>query len=186
MRTPIAPPVTVTDARTMVDIRAMRAHPEDHCITSRQFTRFRNTRTALWLGVAAIIVLAVVSMFVGVTNVSFSAVVSGDPAAWHILTVSRLPRTAAVLLSGLAMAVAGLIMQLMVRNRFVEPSTAGTVESATAGILVATILLPAAPLLGKMGIAAVFALVGTAIFLTIIRRVPSRSTPVSYTHLRAH
>ena len=65
VRTPTAPPVTVTDARTLVDIRAMRAHPEDHCITSRQFTRFRNTRTALWLGVAAILILAVVSMFVG-------------------------------------------------------------------------------------------------------------------------
>lgn len=115
-------------------------------------------------------------MFVGVTNVSLSAVLSGDPEAWHILTVSRLPRTAAVVLSGLAMAVAGLIMQLMVRNRFVEPSTAGTVESATAGILVATVFLPALPLMGKMGIAAIFALAGTAIFLAIIRRVPARST----------
>lgn len=176
VRTPTAPPVSVTDARTLVDIRAMRAHPEDHCITSREFSRFRNTRTALWLGAAAILVLAVVSMFVGVTNVSLPAVLSGDPEAWHILTVSRLPRTAAVLLSGLAMAVAGLIMQLMVRNRFVEPSTAGTVESATAGILVATVFLPALPLMGKMGIAAIFALAGTAIFLAIIRRVPSRST----------
>lgn len=176
LRTPMASPVTVTDARTVVDIRAMRAHPEDHCITSRQFTRFRNTRTALWLGVAATVILAVVSMFVGVTNVSFTDVLAGDLQAWHMLTVSRIPRTAAVILAGLAMAVAGLIMQLMVRNRFVEPSTAGTVESATAGILVATVLVPAAPLMGKMGIAAVFALVGTAIFLAIIRRVPARST----------
>ncbi|QCU79307.1 ABC transporter permease [Citricoccus sp. SGAir0253] len=115
-------------------------------------------------------------MFVGVTDVRPGALLAGDPAAWHVFTVSRLPRTAAVLLSGLAMAVAGLIMQLMVRNRFVEPSTAGTVESAAAGLLVATLFLPALPLMGKMGVAAVFALAGTALFLAIIRRVPARST----------
>ncbi len=176
VRVPSHPPIRVPDTTDLVDIRAMRAHPEDYCITSRDFTRFRTSRTALWLGAVGILALAVVSMFVGVTDVSLGALLAGDPAAWHVLTVSRLPRTAAVLLSGLAMAVAGLIMQLMVRNRFVEPSTAGTVESASAGLLVATLFLPALPLMGKMGIASVFALVGTALFLAIIRRVPSRST----------
>ena len=71
--------------------------------------------------------------------------------------ISRVPRTLAVVLAGTAVAVAGLIMQLMVRNRFVEPSTVGTVESATLGILVVTVALPAAPIMLKMGVAGVFA-----------------------------
>jgi iron complex transport system permease protein len=79
-------------------------------------------------------------------------------------------------LAGTAVAVAGLIMQLMARNRFVEPSTVGTTESATLGILVVTVLAPGAPLLAKMGVASVFAVLGTALFLAILRRLPARNT----------
>ena len=101
---------------------------------------------------------------------------SGDAEAWELLWISRLPRTLAVLLAGTAVAVAGLIMQLMVRNRFVEPSTVGTVESATLGILVVTVALPAAPMILKMGVASVFALGGTALFLAVLSRLPVRNT----------
>ncbi|BBE23515.1 iron ABC transporter permease [Arthrobacter sp. MN05-02] len=90
--------------------------------------------------------------------------------------VSRVPRTLAIILAGIALSVAGFILQLMARNRFVEPSTVGTVESATAGILVATLLLPGAPIVAKMGIAAVFAVGGTALFLAVLRRIPLRNT----------
>ena len=82
----------------------------------------------------------------------------------------------AIILSGAAMAVAGLVMQMVVRNRFVEPSTAGTTESASLGFLVATIFVPGWPLMGKMLIAAGFALAGTALFLRILRAVPLRDT----------
>jgi iron complex transport system permease protein len=81
-----------------------------------------------------------------------------------------------VLLAGMAVAVAGLIMQLMARNRFVEPSTVGTVESATLGILVVTVFAPQAPVPAKMLVASVFALLGTALFLAILRRLPARNT----------
>lgn len=132
--------------------------------------------TALALAAAGVFALAVLSMFVGVSDVSLPALLAGDPAAWEILRVSRLPRTLAVVLAGTAVAVAGLIMQLMARNRFVEPSTVGTVESATLGILVVTVVAPAAPLLAKMGVASVFALAGTALFLAVLNRLPVRNT----------
>ena len=92
----------------------------------------------------------------------------------QVLLISRLPRTLAIILSGSAMAVAGLVMQMIVRNRFVEPSTAGTTESASFGFLLATLLVPGWPLMGKMLIAAAFALAGTALFLRILRAVPLR------------
>ncbi|WP_255769737.1 ABC transporter permease [Pseudarthrobacter sulfonivorans] len=125
---------------------------------------------------AVVLALATISMFVGVSDVSLPGLLAGDPAAVDIFWISRLPRTLAVILAGMAVAVAGLIMQLMARNRFVEPSTVGTVESATLGILVVTVAIPTAPILLRMGVASVFAVLGTALFLAILRRLPARNT----------
>ncbi|MBJ2150032.1 iron chelate uptake ABC transporter family permease subunit [Paracoccus sp. IB05] len=56
--------------------------------------------------------------------------IDGDPRDWLILWESRVPRTLALVLSGASMAIAGLLMQIVIRNRYVEPSTTGTVEAA--------------------------------------------------------
>ena len=125
---------------------------------------------------AAIAALAIVSMFVGVSDVSLPALLAGDQTAWDIFWISRVPRTISVVLAGMALSVAGLIMQLMARNKFVEPSTVGTVESASLGILVVTIVVPGAALLTKMSVAAVFAALGTGLFLLVLRRIPLRNT----------
>jgi iron complex transport system permease protein len=124
----------------------------------------------------AVLALAAASMFVGVSDVSLPALLSGEPATVEVFWISRVPRTLAVLLAGMAVAVAGLIMQLMARNRFVEPSTVGTVESATLGILVVTVFAPQAPVLVRMLVASAFALLGTGLFLAILRRLPARNT----------
>ncbi|WP_104179209.1 ABC transporter permease [Arthrobacter sp. B0490] len=133
-------------------------------------------RPALWAAGGAVLLLALVSLFVGVSAVSPADLLRGDAGVWQTFLVSRVPRTLAVVLAGVALSVSGFILQLMARNRFVEPSTVGTVESATAGILVATLLLPAAPIVAKMGIAALFAVAGTALFLAVLRRIPLRNT----------
>lgn len=132
------------------------------------------------LAVLAVVVLSITSLFIGVSDVSISTLLSdsSDGTAGRILLISRIPRTLAILLTGIALGVAGLLMQLMARNKFVEPSTVGTVESAMLGILVVTILVPTAPLLAKMGVAAVFGVAGTALFLLILQRVPLRNTLV--------
>lgn len=136
----------------------------------------------LTLAIAATAALALASLFVGVGEVTPArlwAEIGGAEGfggeAWELLLVSRLPRTLAILLAGTGMAVAGLIMQLLAQNRFVEPSTAGTVESASAGLLAMMLLAPAAPILAKMLVASAFALAGTLLFLAILARVPLRS-----------
>lgn len=118
-----------------------------------------------------LVLLSGTSLLVGVGSLDPGAVLT-DPASSLLLLVSRLPRTAAVLLTGASMAVAGLIMQVIARNRFVEPTTAGTAQSAGLGLLAVTLLAPAAPLMVKMAAASVTALIGTAIFLAIVRRLP--------------
>ncbi len=131
----------------------------------------------LALASAAVLALAVASLFVGVGNVTWSALMGqgAQGEAMQLLLVSRIPRTLAVLLAGLSLGVAGLIMQMLVRNRFVEPSTAGTADSAALGLLVVTLLAPGMSIFGKMLVAAGFALAGTALFLAILQRVPLRS-----------
>ena len=120
--------------------------------------------------------LSVLSLFIGVSDVSLSAILGSgaEDRATQVFLISRVPRTAAILLAGSALAIAGLVMQIIVRNRFVEPSTAGTTEAASLGFLTVTILAPAWPLMAKMGVSALFALGGTALFLRILRFVPLR------------
>lgn len=130
----------------------------------------------LLLAVLLTAALAVVSLFVGVSDVSLATLTSGalDGRAIDVLLVSRIPRTLALILAGGSMAIAGLVMQMVVRNRFVEPSTTGTMESAGLGFLVVTLLAPGWPLLAKMAVSAAFAMAGTALFLRILRSVPLR------------
>lgn len=134
-----------------------------------------------WAGLAALLglllVLCAASVSLGAGQLSFDALRGGPEAerAWRLLLVSRVPRTLALLLAGMSLAVAGLIMQMLVRNRYVEPSTAGTVESATLGILVVTLVAPDTPVIGKMLTATAFALAGTLLFLALLRRVPLRT-----------
>jgi iron complex transport system permease protein len=122
-------------------------------------------------------ILALISLLIGASDLSFAALLSPQEGerAVQILVVSRIPRTVALILAGTAMAVAGLIMQMLTQNRFVEPSTAGTVEAASLGLLIVTLFAPDFPVIGKMLVAAAFALAGTALFLRILRLVPLRS-----------
>lgn len=140
----------------------------------------RRQRLALLAGTLAVVSLAVVSLFVGVSDLSPTELLTGDldETQRQTLLASRVPRTLSIVLAGSAMAVVGLVMQLLVRNKFVEPSTAGTTESAVLGLLLVTILAPTMPLVGKMGVAAVFALAGTALFLAVLRRIQLRSVIV--------
>ncbi|MBN9671322.1 iron chelate uptake ABC transporter family permease subunit [Labrenzia aggregata] len=114
--------------------------------------------------------MVVASLLTGVADLDLDGRFSGE--AVELLLVSRLPRTLAALLSGASLAVAGTIMQMLARNRFVEPTTAGTAECAALGLLLVTLLLPSSSLFIKMIVASASALAGTALFVTLIRRLP--------------
>jgi len=120
---------------------------------------------------AALLALAAASLFVGVIEIG-PAALFGDPEALRVMAVSRLPRTLAALLTGASTAVAGVIMQMIARNRFVEPMTTGTGQSAALGILLVTLFMPAAPLVVQMTVASLTALAGSTLFLLIVRRLP--------------
>ncbi|MDX2376095.1 iron chelate uptake ABC transporter family permease subunit [Microbacterium sp. LRZ72] len=142
-------------------------------------TSVRTRPRRMWVGVligVSIPVLAVASLFIGVSDVTPVSLLAdgGDGRAAFLLVASRIPRTVAVLMVGASLGIAGLIMQMLVRNRFVEPGTTGVTEFATLGMLATMVFWPAMPVPGKMAVAAVFGLFGTWVFLRIIRSVPVR------------
>lgn len=137
----------------------------------------RNGKLALaWAGIAA---LAIISLTIGAGTLHLDELFLGygDNAA-ALLRESRVPRTLALVLAGSSLAIAGLIMQMIARNRFVEPATAGTAESAALGVLAVMLLAPGISVLARMLVAGGFALAGTFLFLMILRRIPHRSALV--------
>ncbi|WP_442954545.1 ABC transporter permease [Pararhodobacter sp.] len=129
------------------------------------------------LALGLTLAMGLASLFVGVSTVSPALLWAegGTGPATEVFLTSRLPRTLALALAGTGLALAGLVLQVLVRNRFVEPSTVGTTESASLGILLVMLLAPGLPVPGRMAVAAGFGLAGTGLFLLVLRAVPQRS-----------
>lgn len=88
-----------------------------------------------WFLFAALIILSIFSLFVGVIDISMNEILGGNFEQLQILLISRLPRILAILCTGVGMSVAGLIMQQLCSNKFVSPSTGATISSAQLGII---------------------------------------------------
>ncbi len=131
-----------------------------------------NTASLIMMGL-----LVLLSLSIGVADFSWSGIfhslinhsANSDSS---LMLVSRLPRTIAIILTGIAMAVAGMIMQVVLKNRFVEPSMVGATQSAALGLLVVSLLFPASALLVKMSVATVSAVFGMMLFMLLIRHIP--------------
>src|SRR5699024_2322710 len=118
-----------------------------------------------------LIILSVISLFVGVSSLPIKDVFSLDEQQISVLIHSRIPRTVSIIIAGAALATCGLIMQQLTRNKFVSPTTAGTMEWAQLGILIGMIFFPSISMLYNLGFAAMLALTGTLIFMQIITRI---------------
>lgn len=121
--------------------------------------------------VTSLIILSTISIFIGLSNVSPLDLLDLSNEQVHILLVSRLPRLASILIAGASISVCGLIMQQLSRNKFVSPTTAGTMDAARLGILVSLMLFTTKSPLVKMCVAFIFALLGTFIFMKILEKI---------------
>ncbi|MBC3189640.1 iron chelate uptake ABC transporter family permease subunit [Pseudonocardia sp. C8] len=133
--------------------------------------RHRRPRTlpfvAAALGTTALLAL---SLTVGAYDVF-----GGDDGT-AMFGITRVPRTVALVLAGAAMAMSGLVMQLLTQNRFVEPTTTGTTEWAGLGLLATMIAFPGAPVTARMAGAVAAAFAGTLVFFAVLQRVSLRSS----------
>ncbi|HEY4566675.1 iron chelate uptake ABC transporter family permease subunit [Planococcaceae bacterium Storch 2/2-2] len=121
--------------------------------------------------VLAVIILSILSLFVGVSSISPTDLLDFKSEQTEIFLLSRVPRLIAIILAGAGMSIAGLIMQQLSRNKFVSPTTAGTLDATRLGILVSMLLFANASTIEKMVVAFAFALAGTLLFMQILDRI---------------
>ena len=121
--------------------------------------------------IASFILLALSSLFIGVTSISFTELLKGDVNAWNVMLISRMPRLIAITLTGMGMSVSGLIMQRISQNHFVSPSTAATMDAARFGVLMGLLFFSTSGILVRMTVAFVFALIGNFMFLLMVKRI---------------
>jgi len=122
------------------------------------------------LAIAAVAALGVLSMATGVYDIR------GQADGMDMFFITRVPRTAALMLTGAAMSMSGLVMQLITQNRLVEPTTTGTIEWAGLGLLFVYLIFPAPSLVLRMTGAIAFSFVGTMVFFLFLRKVRLRSS----------
>src|SRR5690625_532295 len=121
--------------------------------------------------IIALVVLSTTSLFIGVSQISPLDLFTLNEEQLRVLFISRIPRLLSILIAGMSMSICGLIMQQLSQNKFVSPTTAGTLDSARLGILVSLLVFTAASPLTKMFVSFTFALAGTFIFMKILEKV---------------
>ncbi|SFJ67556.1 iron complex transport system permease protein [Halobacillus dabanensis] len=118
-----------------------------------------------------LIVFSVLSLFIGVSKLPITEIHHWNEHQWHVFWISRFPRLMSILIAGVSMAIGGLIMQQLSRNKFVSPTTAGTIDSARLGIVFSLIFFSSATPLVQTMISFLFALAGTMIFMQILDKI---------------
>ncbi|WP_026477600.1 ABC transporter permease [Alkaliphilus transvaalensis] len=123
-----------------------------------------------------LVILSIISIFIGVKEVTFADILSLQDQAVLIILQSRIPRLISIIVAGMSMSICGLIMQQITRNKFVSPTTAATIDSARLGMVVSLIFFSSASTFHKMAFSFSFALAGTFLFMTILKRIKQKGT----------
>lgn len=121
--------------------------------------------------IIALVLLSVSSIFIGVSDISPFDIFNLTDNERQILFVSRIPRLISILIAGMSMSICGLIMQQLSKNKFVAPTTAGTLDAARLGVLVSMVIFTSATQLEKILVSFAFALLGTFIFMKILEKI---------------
>ncbi|EFO8841437.1 ABC transporter permease [Campylobacter coli] len=118
-----------------------------------------------------LVVFGIISLFIGVIRINLDDIFSLSTTQLEIILLTRIPRLIAILLTGMSLSICGLIMQQLTQNKFVSPTTAGTMDCAKFGILISLIFFTGASFFTQTLIASVFALLGSFIFIQILRKI---------------
>lgn len=142
---------------------------------SKQNSKQKNKQNKIFtlpfiLALLVVIILGVISLFTGVYDIW------NQEDGWEMFFITRVPRTIALMLTGAAMSMTGLIMHLVTQNKMVEPTTIGTTEWAGLGLLTVYLLFPGPSLVLRMTGAILFSFIGTMIFFLFLRRVRLRTS----------
>ena len=100
--------------------------------------RNRRNRLIILAMLVAVIVTAVVCLFVGSSNMTVAEAMDallggGNDAQSRIIWKIRMPRVLAAIIAGFGLSVSGLIMQTTLNNAMASPSTLGVSNAAVFG-----------------------------------------------------
>ncbi|WP_066874127.1 ABC transporter permease [Clostridium mediterraneense] len=121
--------------------------------------------------IIAFIILSLISLFLGVHSISIADIISGNTEKINVFLISRVPRLISIIVAGVGLSISGVIMQQISNNKFVSPTTAATIDSAKLGVLVSMLLFSSATLTQKMITAFIFSLLGTFVFMRIMKKI---------------
>lgn len=128
-----------------------------------------------YLILAFLMLLASASLFIGVQSLPLADLGHFNDQQALVLWSTRVPRTISLIIAGATSAVCGLIMQHLTQNKFVSPTTAGTMDSARLGILIAMVFFPNGSPFVRTLVAFIFAFMGTLLFIQLIQRLPQKN-----------
>lgn len=121
--------------------------------------------------VLCLILVSIYSLTVGVKEFSLIGLLTGNANDISLAIISRIPRLVSIIVTGASLSIAGLIMQTITSNKFVSPSTAGTMEWCKFGILLAILLAGGQSKMTKITLAFIVALIGTSFFMYILNKI---------------
>ncbi|ECP9048674.1 iron chelate uptake ABC transporter family permease subunit, partial [Campylobacter jejuni] len=121
--------------------------------------------------IALLLFFGMISLFIGVISINVKDILNLNSTQLEIITLTRIPRLIAILLTGMSLSICGLIMQQLTQNKFVSPTTAGTMDCAKFGILISLIFFAGASFFTQAIIASIFAFLGSFVFIQILRKI---------------
>ena len=139
-------------------------------IQSRNFNKNRIWTKSFVIAIFMVIILGIISLFTGVYDIK------GKSDGLEMFFITRVPRTIALMLTGAAMSISGLVTQLITQNKLVEPTTSGTIEWAGLGLIFVYLIFPSPSLLLRMTGAIIFSFIGTMVFFLFLRKIKLRSS----------
>lgn len=142
---------------------------------SKKITRLLHSRL-FWL--IFLMLASIYSLTIGVKEFNLFGIFMQSSEDINLAIISRIPRLISVLVTGASLSISGLIMQTITDNKFVSPSTAGTMEWTRLGVLIAIIFFGGQATIFKMIIAFVFSLLGTLVFMQILQKIKFKNAMI--------
>ncbi|WP_317368080.1 iron chelate uptake ABC transporter family permease subunit [uncultured Tyzzerella sp.] len=123
-----------------------------------------------------LIILSIISIQIGVKEFSIIGALFNNTDDVFLITISRLPRLLAIIITGAGLSIAGLIMQTITNNKFVSPSTAGTMEWCRFGVLISMLFFGGDHKLIKILVAFIISLLGNFLFMLILKNIKLKNS----------
>lgn len=125
--------------------------------------------------ILTLMVLSIMSIFIGVQDISIMDIINLDIDKINVVLISRLPRLIALIVAGVGMSISGVIMQQISNNKFVSPTTAATLDSAQFGVIIAMLIFTNTTITEKMIVSFICALIGTFLFMKILKKIKMKN-----------